>query len=122
MNFLNGITILLIYQMVGEVTVWLLGIPIPGPVLGMLLLFVTLILRKGLPVFVEQSATALLSHLSLLFVPAGVGVMVHWGKISVEWLPISLALLLSTAITLIGTAGLMLLFRKLLVRQRGNDE
>ncbi|MEP1581660.1 MAG: CidA/LrgA family protein, partial [Marinobacter sp.] len=42
MNFLNGITLLLVYQLVGEVTVRLLSLPIPGPVLGMVMLFLTL--------------------------------------------------------------------------------
>jgi holin-like protein len=122
MNFLNGITILLIYQMMGEITVWLLDIPIPGPVVGMLMLFVTLLIRKGLPEFIEQSSAALLSHLSLLFVPAGVGVMVHWQKLSVEWLPIIVALIVSTAITLAGSAGLMLLLQKLLNRRGSNRD
>ena len=45
MQFLNGITLLLVYQLVGEVVVRLLDVPIPGPVLGMVMLFVTLAIR-----------------------------------------------------------------------------
>ena len=44
MQFLNGITLLLVYQLIGEITVRLLGVPIPGPVLGMVMLFVTCLL------------------------------------------------------------------------------
>ena len=47
MNFLNGITLLLIYQLVGEVSARLLQLPIPGPVLGMLLLFISLLVRDS---------------------------------------------------------------------------
>ena len=54
-----------------------------------------------------QASTALLSHLSLLFVPAGVGMMAHFGRIADEWIPITLALLLSTVITMVATALIM---------------
>lgn len=107
MSFLNGITLLLVYQLVGEVAVRLAGLPIPGPVLGMVLLFLTLLVRGRAPASVDQAASALLSHLSLLFVPAGVGMMVHFGRIADEWLPITLALLLSTVITMVATALIM---------------
>ncbi|MGB1950857.1 MAG: CidA/LrgA family protein [Marinobacter sp.] len=107
MSFLNGITLLLVYQLVGEVAVRLAGLPIPGPVLGMVLLFLTLLVRGRAPASVDQAASALLSHLSLLFVPAGVGMMVHFSRIADEWLPITLALLLSTVITMVATALIM---------------
>lgn len=107
MQFLNGITLLLVYQLVGEITVRLLGLPIPGPVLGMVMLFITLMVRGKAPESVDQASTALLSHLSLLFVPAGVGMMAHFGRIADEWIPITLALLLSTVITMVATALIM---------------
>lgn len=107
MNFLNGITLLLVYQLVGEITVRLLGVPIPGPVLGMVMLFLTLMIRGNTPEPLHNASTALLSHLSLLFVPAGVGMMAHFDRIADEWLPITLALLFSTIITMIATAGIM---------------
>ncbi len=107
MLFLNGITLLLVYQLAGEIIVRLLGVPIPGPVLGMVMLFVTMMIRGRAPESVEQASTALLSHLSLLFVPAGVGMMAHFGRIAEEWLPITLALLLSTVITMVATALIM---------------
>ncbi|WP_138438898.1 MULTISPECIES: CidA/LrgA family protein [Marinobacter] len=116
MQFLNGITLLLVYQLVGEITVRLAGVPIPGPVLGMVMLFITLWLRGRTPDSVEQASSALLAHLSLLFVPAGVGMMAHFDRIADEWLPIALALLLSTVITMIATALIMQLTTRWLVR------
>ncbi|MBQ0833053.1 CidA/LrgA family protein [Marinobacter sp.] len=107
MNFLNGITLLLVYQLAGEIIVRLLGVSIPGPVLGMVMLFITMMIRGRAPASVEQASTALLSHLSLLFVPAGVGMMTHFGRIADEWLPITFALLLSTVITMVATALIM---------------
>lgn len=107
MNFLNGITLLLTYQLVGEVTVRLLSLPIPGPVLGMVMLFITLLVRGHTPEPLNTASSALLSHLSLLFVPAGVGMMVHFDRIASEWLPITLALFFSTLLTMVATAGVM---------------
>lgn len=122
MQFLNGITLLLVYQLVGEVTVRLLGVPIPGPVLGMVMLFITLWIRGSTPESVETASTGLLSHLSLLFVPAGVGMMAHFSRIADEWLPITLALLLSTVITMVATALVMQLTTRWLVGSAATEE
>ncbi|MDH5302291.1 MAG: CidA/LrgA family protein [Gammaproteobacteria bacterium] len=121
MNFINGITILLVYQLIGEVTVISLGISIPGPVLGMFMLFVTLMIRKGVPEAVEAGANALLSHLSLLFVPAGVGLMVHFSRISDEWIPIGVALIVSTVVTMISTAFIMIGLSRITNKRITND-
>ena len=107
MDFLNGITLLLIYQLVGEVSVLMLPIPLPGPVLGMVLLFLTLLVRGRSTASLDSASTALLSHLSLLFVPAGVGLIVHFERIAQEWIAISLALVLSTGITMATVAAMM---------------
>jgi len=116
MKFLNGVTLLLVYQLTGEILVRLLGMPIPGPVLGMVMLFVTLMIRGNAPDSLSEASSALLSHLSLLFVPAGVGMMTHFGRIADEWLPITLALFLSTVITMVATALIMQLTTRWFVR------
>jgi len=117
MNFLNGVTILLIYQLVGEISVRLLNIPVPGPVLGMVMLFLTLAIRRRSSESMDEASSALLSHLSLLFVPAGVGMMVHFDRIANEWMSISIALLLSTVITMAATAGVMLGLKQLVAKK-----
>lgn len=104
---LSSITVLLVCQLVGEVIARLAKIPVPGPVVGMLLLFVGLILKRGVPESLEKTGTTLLSHLSLLFIPAGVGIMVHLKLIATEWLPITAALVASTALT-IAVTGLVM--------------
>jgi holin-like protein len=121
MQFINGITILLIYQLAGEISVRLLGIPVPGPVLGMLMLFITLLLRGKAGESLDTASTGLLSHLSLLFVPAGVGMMVHFEHIANEWLAITIALLLSTLVTMAATAGIMLGVSRLTARGHNAD-
>lgn len=117
MRFINGITLLLIYQLSGEVLVLLLGLPVPGPVLGMILLFATLHLKGRSNDTLDSTSSSLLSHLSLLFIPAGVGMIVHLHLIADEWLPIVLTLILSTLITMSATAGIMWLANRLLGRR-----
>ncbi|MEN9432981.1 MAG: hypothetical protein RLZZ422_570 [Pseudomonadota bacterium] len=116
MQFLNGITILLVFQLAGEITSVLLKLPIPGPVIGMGYLFVGLLVYRRVPIALEVAATGLLSHLSLLFVPAGVGLMVYFDYIAREWLPITIAVVISTLFTLGFSALLMQSLQRLFKR------
>jgi holin-like protein len=109
---LGALTVLLVYQLVGEVLVQTTGLPVPGPVVGMLLLFITLIARKDVPEVLRGASQQLLSHLSLLFVPAGVGVMLHFGRLGEEWLALAVALVASTLITIAVTALVMRLLQR----------
>lgn len=104
---LGFITMLLVYQLVGEVIARGLGLALPGPVIGMALLFFTLVVRKDLPEGLKTTVEGLLKHLSLLFVPAGVGVMLHLHLLQDEWPAISLALVVSTVATIAVTALVM---------------
>jgi holin-like protein len=101
---LPSLTLLLVYQTIGEVLAHALDLPVPGPVIGMVMLFTTLVIRGQASESLRDTANGLLTHFSLLFVPAGVGVMVHFGRIRGEALPIVMALVLSTAATIAVTA------------------
>ncbi len=115
---LAGLTWLLIYQCIGEILVRWTGLPVPGPVVGMVLLFVTLLAKQAAPASLQTAASGLLSHLSLLFVPAGVGVMLHFHRVASEWLPIVVSLVVSTVLAMAVTA---LVMRHLLARQDRRD-
>jgi holin-like protein len=104
---LGAITLLLVYQLVGEVIALAFKLPVPGPVIGMLLLFLTLLARGSVPEGLRDTANGLLSHLSLLFVPAGTGVMVHLARVADEWVAITVALIGSTVLTIAVTALVM---------------
>lgn len=122
MQLINGMTLLLIYQLIGEVSVRLLALPVPGPVMGMVMLFLTLMIRGALVRAVEPASSALLSHLSLLFVPAGVGLVVHFSRLGNEWLPIGVTLVLSTIITMAVTALVMQWMTRLTAKRKpGHD-
>ena len=104
-------TILLACQLAGEVIARLLGLPVPGPVLGMVILFVALAIRGHVPDDVGVVTGGLLQNLSLLFVPAGVGVMLHAGLLLQNWLAVSAALMASVVIT-IAVTGLAMSWMK----------
>ncbi|WP_372397275.1 CidA/LrgA family protein [Azospirillum sp. HJ39] len=104
---LGTLTLLLLCQLAGELIARLLHLPVPGPVLGMLLMFGGLLLRGGVPTAVQDTSAGLLRHLSLLFVPAGVGVMVHATRLEAEALPIVVALFGSTLFGVAVTAKVM---------------
>ena len=101
---LQTITILLLFQLVGEVISQVFDLPIPGPVVGMGLFFAALAHPRVRSEELRQAAQNLLQHLSLLFVPAGVGVMLHVQRVAQEWLPIVVALLLNTVLAIAVTA------------------
>lgn len=101
---LGALATLLVFQTIGEVLSWLLRLPVPGPVIGMALLLGWLRLRPAAYAELRETGVGLLKHLSLLFVPAGVGVMLHASRLADEWLPIGAALLLSTALAIVVTA------------------
>lgn len=114
MNIIPGITILLLFQLFGEMIVIVFQLPVPGPVLGMLALLTTLVIHKGWQGSLEPVSQAILRHFSLLFVPAGVGVILHFQRFENEWIAIGAALFISTVIALFATALLI----ELVVRSR----
>ena len=104
---LEYLTLILVCQLAGELVVTTIGAPLPGPVVGMVLLFVFLLLKGAVPEPLGQVSGALLHNLSLLFVPAGVGVMLHFGLLGNDWPAVSVALVLSTLLTVVVTAKVM---------------
>jgi holin-like protein len=101
---LNTLAALLVCQAVGEVLAFVVRLPVPGPVLGMALLLGFLLLRPTAIDALRPTSLDLLKHLSLLFVPAGVGVMLHVARLADEWLAVSVALVASTALAIAVTA------------------
>lgn len=86
----NGLLWLLGFQFAGEVVVRLLDLPVPGAVVGMMLLFLALQLRRPAEsAGVLRTSDALLRHLQLLFIPAGVGIMTSLALLRDEALPLA---------------------------------
>lgn len=108
---LNAITLLIGCQFVGEIVARGLALPLPGPVVGLLLLFagLTVFYRRGrdVPAALRTTAQGLLGHLSLLFVPAGVGVITQLDVLSANIVPVMASILLSTLAGLLVTGWVM---------------
>lgn len=97
---------LLAFQLLGETLSRGLGLIVPGPVIGMVLLLGFFIAVPRVAAAIQPTALGLLSHLSLLFVPAGVGIVGHLDRLGSDGLPILLALAGSTALA-IGVGALV---------------
>jgi holin-like protein len=110
---IQGICLLLGFQLAGEVVKRLAHLPIPGPIIGLLLLFAflrarTLIDLKTPEDFdtsaVAQVATPLLRHLAILFVPSGVGVLQYFELFTQHGLAVVFVLVTSTLVTMAAAA------------------
>ena len=101
---IRGFAILLGCQLLGELIARATGWPVPGNVLGMVLLLLALMLELVKVEWVTEAAELLLSHMALLFIPVGVAVMLYFDLLAREWLPIVAATVLSTFVVIAVTA------------------
>jgi holin-like protein len=101
---LIAITALLLFQLAGEAIARGLGLAIPGAVIGLVLLAVAIAASTRLRGTVEETAAALIRHMSLLFVPAAVGIVQQLPRLEAEGLAIGTALVVSTVAALVVTA------------------
>lgn len=111
-DMIQGFLILLVCQLVGELIVTVFGVPIPGSVVGMVLLLIGLIVRGEVPEGLRVTAEGLLKVLPLLLVPAGVGLMNYFGVLSDYWLELMVSLFVSTLITMFIVAFLLKVLSK----------
>jgi holin-like protein len=95
-----AVTVLLGFQLAGEVATRALGLTVPGPVLGMALLLIAMAALPPLAEAVRATAQGLLQHLSLLFVPAGVGLVGHLDAFGRHGVAILFAIVVSTALSI----------------------
>jgi holin-like protein len=106
------LTLILCCQLGGEIIARLAGLPIPGPVIGMVILFCGLVVRGGTPKGLEDSAGLLLRNLPLLFVPAGVGVIAYMDLLRKSWAAITGAIIIGTVLTIAVTGLVMQLLNR----------
>lgn len=115
---IRGIAVLLLFQLLGESLVFLTGLTVPGPAVGLVLLFLGLQATRQLGAAgrasLECAADGLLANLGLLFVPAGVGVVALREMVADQAAAIGLVLVFSAIITLLVTVWTFLLTRRLL--------
>jgi holin-like protein len=124
-----SLSLILLCQLAGEVFVRGLGLPMPGPVVGLLLLLLLLLARDRFVMLargplqgdgVESASRDLLAHLSLLFVPAGVGVVQKLDLLAEHGVAILAILAVSVVITLLVTVATFRVASRFLLR--GQDQ
>jgi holin-like protein len=98
---LHGLTLIFVCQLAGEALVRLLGVPVPGPVAGMVILLAGLVVAGGPGAPLRRAGTGLLTYLPLFFVPAGVGLIAHGARLKADWFPILLGVVGSTLLTMV---------------------
>jgi holin-like protein len=100
-SYILGFIIILIFLGLGIAAAELTGVPIPGGVVGMVLLVISLRIGVVRIEWVRPMAELLLRHMALFFVPPGVGLMLYFDLIAAEWLPILIAGVVSTIIVML---------------------
>ncbi|MGN7869443.1 CidA/LrgA family protein [Paracoccus sp. 22332] len=95
-----ALSLILAFQLAGEALSRALDLPLPGPVVGLCLLVAACVLRPSLADRLRPTAQGLLSHLSLFFVPAGVGVVAHLPVLREHGIGLALAILGSTVLAI----------------------
>ena len=120
-----SLSLILLCQLVGEVVVRGLGLPMPGPVVGLIILLLLLLARDRFALLasgplqgdgVEGASRGLLAHLSLLFIPAGVGVGQKLDLLAEHGVAILLILAVSVVVTLLVTVATFLVASRLMTR------
>ncbi len=126
-----SLSLILLCQLAGEVFVRGLGLPMPGPVIGLMLLLVLLLARDRFEVLargplqgegVESASRGLLANLSLLFVPAGVGVVQKLDLVAEHGIAFVGVLAISVMVTLLVTVATFLVASRLLAGDGSRHE
>jgi holin-like protein len=119
--------LILLCQLVGEMFVRAVRLPMPGPVIGLVLLLLLLFARDRFALLargplraegVEHASRGMLANLSLLFIPAGVGVVQKLDLLAEHGVAIMIILAISVAVTLLATAATFLAVSRLMARGR----
>jgi len=123
-----SLSLILLCQLIGEVIVRGLGLPMPGPVIGLLFLLILLLARDRFGLLakgplsgggVESASRALLANLSLLFIPAGVGVVQKLDLLAEHGIAVIIVLAISVVVTLLATVATFVLASRLMTRGDG---
>ena len=118
---IHALTLILACQLAGEALTRFFGWPAPGPVLGMALLFALMLSSARVASLVTPTGEGILRHLSLLFVPAGVGVVGHLQQLGTNGMGLAMALIGSTVMALAVGAGAFVVVARLTGDKGGPD-
>ena len=109
---LDTLLLLLLFQFIGEAIAALGNLPIPGPVIGMTLLFIALLVRGRLSSKIKAANGQFLQFLPLMFIPACAAIYIHLERLQQEWLPLLAATVVSSLLGMFVTVKILQFFLK----------
>lgn len=113
--------VLVLCDTAGRLFSWWSGLPVPGTVIGILILLGVIIALRRVPASLGQMSDFLLSHLNFFYIPAGVGVMIYAALLAEDLWPILVALFVSTFLAMLA-AGFAFQWAVRLTERREGDE
>ena len=119
MPVLTAMTVLILMQLLGEALIGVTGVPLPGSLVGLLLLFVYFVWRGRVPRGLRDTAGHVLPHMAVLFIAPVAALVQHIERIQAEWLAVLVACLLSGMLTIMVTAYTL---RWMLARRERQEE
>ena len=117
MKYIKQLLIILLFTMLGELLAYLIPLPIPAAIYGLILLFLALCAGLLKPEHIDETARFLISAMSLLFVAPTVNILSYWGVIAPNLVPIIVIVVVSTALVF-AVSGLV---AKALPPKKGGD-
>ncbi|MGI9274101.1 MAG: CidA/LrgA family protein [Endozoicomonas sp.] len=115
---LSGIVTLLLFTVMGNTISTTLNLPVPGSVVGLILLVVWLVLKGEPSGELEKVSQFCIRYMAVLFIPAAVSVFFMTGLLAEQWLPLTLAVFVATPVTLVLTG----LFMQWALKRTGSEE
>lgn len=106
-----GFFVLCLFWLLGMAISEFFSLPIPGSVMGLMGLWLTLVIYGQVPPWLKQPSSLLLRYLTLLFVPAGVGLMLHWDRLMASGFAMLIIITLSTVAAATVMTAVFKLFR-----------
>lgn len=117
---IQGMALLVAGQLMGEAVVAVTGLPVPGSVVGMVLVLLALLARKGHLPELRRAGSTMLLLVPLLLVPVSVGIMEQADLLRANWWPLTVALLVSIVAGMLAT-GLTIRWLRKLDRKQSHD-
>ena len=118
---IHALALILLCQLAGEALARWLGLPVPGPVLGMGVMLALLVASARIAALVVPVSEGILRHIALLFVPAGVGVVGHLDRLGPQAAWLGVAIVVSTVLAIASGALVFALVARLVGSDDGEE-
>lgn len=122
MKGLRQLCIILLILSLGEILQLRFNIPVPGTILGMIILLFLLMIKVVKLKNIDSISTTLLNNFALFFVPANVGIMVYFEQVKVVWVKLLIVIIISTIVVMAVTGLTVQLLDRAISKQKKGDK